>query len=230
MGLGLWASAIVAPALFWIGYLYYKDRYEPEPLRTVGLSYLLGILAGAVCTLAYRATLWVGLPADPQAMLETNAAGFALYAVGVIGPLEELAKLLPFVLVCLWFRDLNEPLDGIIYSSCIALGFASYENLDYLPEMSGFALYGRAFASPVVHTLFASIWGFLGARARLNPRRSIVLDLALGVLLASVAHGLYDLLVFAPGLQLAAALLVLVVWIWRILLVQRLHRSVGTDV
>ena len=51
----LLATAFVAPTVFWVGYLYYKDRYRPEPLRALGVAYLLGIIAGWLCLRSHKA-------------------------------------------------------------------------------------------------------------------------------------------------------------------------------
>jgi RsiW-degrading membrane proteinase PrsW (M82 family) len=38
MAVFYYISAIIAPALAWIVYFYYKDRFQPEPLRNLGLT------------------------------------------------------------------------------------------------------------------------------------------------------------------------------------------------
>jgi RsiW-degrading membrane proteinase PrsW (M82 family) len=48
------ACLIVAPALFWLVYHYYKDRRKPEPVLLLGLSFLLGVAAGFVGLKAYE--------------------------------------------------------------------------------------------------------------------------------------------------------------------------------
>jgi RsiW-degrading membrane proteinase PrsW (M82 family) len=114
-----------------------------------------------------------------------------------------------------YFKQFDEPVDGIIYSSVLALGFASFENLQHLTYLSGFELFGRAVAGPLVHTIFASIWGYTTGITHLRKGR-IFLAAAAGLGLASILHGLYDFLTTSTSSRLAAALLILLVWIWRI--------------
>ena len=57
-------------------------------------------------------------------MAETNLPGLITYAILGIGLIEELAKMIPFVLVIIHLKSFNEPIDGLIYASFIALGFA----------------------------------------------------------------------------------------------------------
>lgn len=77
------------------------------------------------------------------------------YAIFAIGPIEEFSKLLPFVVIVLRLKAFDEPMDGIIYASFIALGYAASENLYYLQFLTPWEAAARGFAGPVVHILFA---------------------------------------------------------------------------
>jgi RsiW-degrading membrane proteinase PrsW (M82 family) len=217
-------SGILAPAMFWIGYLYFKDRYTPEPAPAILLSYVLGLVAGALCILLYDLSVWLGLPDDPFTLAETDRWAFFLYSLLVIGVVEEVCKFLPFWLVCMRFRKFDEEIDGFIYASAVALGFASYENLLYLPYLEGANLYGRAIASPLTHTIFASIWGYTCARARIAGRPIIWPALG-GLLIAAALHGIYDFFATDSVMGAGAALTILVLWLWRICVIRGLHRA-----
>jgi RsiW-degrading membrane proteinase PrsW (M82 family) len=115
-------------------------------------------------------------------------------------------------------------MDGIFYASACALGFASYENLFYLPWLTGFALFGRAVASPLSHTVFASVWGHTVGVACFR-RKKLGPAILKGVGLAALLHGLFDFLTFSPLLRLFAALLLLAAWLWRIRTVERLAKE-----
>jgi len=159
-----------------------------------------------------------------RAESERDPVEFFFYALLAVGVVEELAKFLPFALICLRFREFDERIDGIIYASAVGLGFAACENLVYLQFVDGPALLGRAFASPLIHAMFASIWGDAVARARLAGR-SIVRASAIGLAVAAAVHGLYDFLVLAvsPVLRPVTAAIVLLIWLWRIRLIERLQ-------
>jgi len=216
-------SGLIAPAIFWIGYFYYKDRYLPEPPIEVGVSYILGFLFALACIKTYGLLPALNIPADPGLLMETNRGLFFLYCIGVVGFVEELFKLLPFLLVVIHFKAFDEKIDGIIYASIIALGFAAYENINYLSYMSGWKLFGRAFASPLTHTIFASIWGYSIAYAKFS-RKSLIKASLKGLLIAAVLHGVFDFLTLTPALKILAALTILIVWIWRIRLIENLNR------
>jgi RsiW-degrading membrane proteinase PrsW (M82 family) len=121
---------------------------------------------------------------------------------------------------------LDEPLDGIIYASFIGLGYAAAENVLYLDFLTPLESAARGFASPVIHILFASIWAHWITRAHLGGR-SIGMALVAGLLLAALLHGIYDFLVLLnPVFALPiAACLIVTIWIWRLMLLRRMHRN-----
>ena len=146
------------------------------------------------------------------------------YAVLAIGPIEEFAKLLPYVVIVLRFKDFDDDLDGITYASFIALGYAAVENVHYLQFLTPAEAFARGFAGPVVHIVFASIWGYTIGHAHLEGR-SLWLPGLVGFAIAALAHGVYDFFaLMKPRLSLlAAGMLVLAIWIWRLALMRRLH-------
>jgi len=217
MSITLIFSAIIAPALFWTGYFYYKDRFQPEPLLKFGSAYLLGLAAGFGCLKVYDLLSLTGLALDPETLAGSLSRwSFLAINLGIIGPLEELFKFLPFFLVALRFREFNEKTDGIIYAAAVALGFASFENLGYLSALQGFDLFGRAFASPLTHAVFASVWGYSVGCAFLK-KKNLILPALVGILLAGLCHGLFNLLTVSSKLRFFGALLILGLWIWVIL-------------
>lgn len=150
--------------------------------------------------------------------------GLLIYALFAIGPIEELAKLLPFVLIILRLSEFDEPIDGIIYASFIALGFSAVENYFYLDYVSNLEAIARGFAAPVIHIVLASIWGHYIGMAYLNKRAVLKTVLVSFVGVAAV-HGLYDYLVIAMPIYAlpASAALMIAIWIWRVALLRRLH-------
>lgn len=216
----LFLSGILAPAVFWAGYFIYKDRFRPEPLRHLGCAYLMGLLAAYLCCRFYGLLPALGIPEDPSVLMESDRLQFFFYSLGVIGLVEELFKCLPFFGVLFLFKSFDEKIDGIIYAAMIALGFASFENVRYLVFLDGFPLFGRAFASPLTHTVFASIWGYTLGKARIE-NTSLAKGFLIGFPLAALAHGLFDFLTTDPSLRIAGALFILLIWVWQIRILER---------
>lgn len=219
---------IAAAVLFWAGYHWHKDRHLPEPVGNLVLCFVLGLLAAGLSKLMYMGLGPLGLRFDASFLAANNSFALLAYAVLAIGPIEELAKLLPFLIVVLRLKAFDEPIDGIIYASFIALGYATVENLQYLAYLTPLEAGARAFASPVIHILFASIWAYRITGAHLQSA-NILRPTLEGFLLAALLHGLYDFLVLLEPVAAlpAAAVMIVGIWVWRLRLLRRLHTEAG---
>ena len=220
---------ILVPTLFWAGYHYYRDRSRPEPVGYTFLAFACGIAAGWLGQRLYQGLAIVGVWFDPYQLADSHTLGLLLYSVLGIALLEEFAKLLPFVLVIRWLPAFDEPVDGIIYAAFIALGFASYENFFYLDFLTTSEQLARGLSGSLIHVMFASLWGYPIGRAIL-AQRSIGSAVAKGLGAAVFVHGIYNFLVFGMALwsRLLAAALILIVWLWRIHLIERVLPSEPT--
>jgi len=217
---------VVIPVIFWAAYHYHKDRDLPEPPGNLLLCFLLGVLAAAVSKAMYIGLEPLGLRLDAVALAHDNGPALLLYCLLVIGPVEELAKLLPFLLVVRRFRAFDEPLDGIIYASFIGLGYAAVENYHYLDFLGPVEAVARGFASPVIHMLFASVWAYWITRAHIDSE-PITKAAVSGFVLAAALHGIYDFLVLrypAAALPLAAGMIG-ALWLWRLQVMRRMRDS-----
>jgi RsiW-degrading membrane proteinase PrsW (M82 family) len=197
----------VLPGLVWLWIFYRTDRYEPEPKRLVMLTFGLGILAIVPAFVGERLAehLYPYLAqmelasAEPLGAL-INPLPLFVGCFLFIGPAEELSKFLAVRLFIYRHREFDEPLDGIIYSSAAALGFASLENIFYVVDWSHglgirWGLLGvRSFLALPGHVIFAATWGYALGRARFNPQYLVWPR----VVLAAGLHGLYDFLLMYP--------------------------------
>lgn len=215
---------ILLPVLFWMAYHYAKDHHLPEPVHHLLITFVFGVGAWYLGLAGYAGLGVLGLRFDAFELAETNPWGLLAYAVFAIGLIEELAKFLPFILLVVHFKEFDEPIDGIIYASFIALGFAAVENIQYQKHLTGWQSLARGFAGPVVHMVFASIWGYYVGRAWLCGRG--LLRATLGALgFAVLAHGVYDFIVIAYGgmVLVLSAVIIAALWGWRLLLIRDLH-------
>lgn len=221
---GLLCLPVLVPVLFWAAYHYHKDRHLPEPPLNLVVAFFLGIGASFVSAAMYRSLDLVGLRFDAVELGHTDPVGLFAYSMLAIGPIEEFAKLAPFVLVVIHWKAFDERIDGLIYASFIALGYAAAENVHYLQFLTPLEAVARGFAGPVIHMLFASIWGYRIAAACAD-RRPLWRAALAGFLIAAALHGIYDFIVLlepVSALPIAAALIA-AVWIWRLRLLRSLH-------
>jgi RsiW-degrading membrane proteinase PrsW (M82 family) len=215
---------VILPIAFWAAYHIHVDRHLPEPATHLALAFALGVASFFLGMLMYRGLGVLGLRFDAYELARGNLPGLFLFAVLGIGVIEESVKLIPFLAVVLRFREFDEPIDGIVYASFIALGFAAVENFNYLQFLTTSAAYARGFAGPVVHIVFASIWGYYIGRAWLRRRR-VALTVFASLAFSALIHGIYDFAVIGlpqPGMAIAA-FLIAGLWVWRLFLIRDLH-------
>jgi RsiW-degrading membrane proteinase PrsW (M82 family) len=196
--------ASIGPGLLWLWYFYQQDRYEPEPLKMVFKVFLAGLLM--VIPAGLLEQLWRGQILS--AVRAGNWPSFLVMAFLVIALIEESLKT-----GFLWWligrnKELDEPVDGIIYGITLGLGFASLENLIWASAF-GFGVAAlRAVITTLAHATFTGWMGYFIAKYKLQSQKfSILIS---GFLLAWASHGLYDFLLFLrnPAGSVTAFLLI----------------------
>jgi RsiW-degrading membrane proteinase PrsW (M82 family) len=214
-------AAVVFPALLWGAYHHYRDRRRPEPVSHSLLAIGAGVAAGALGQLLYHALAWTGLWRDAYSLAEQTLLGLLVYAVLGIGLIEELAKLLPFLVCARLLTHFDEPADGLIYAGLIAVGFAIYENVFYLEFASDAENVARAITGPLVHIVFASTWAYPVGCA-IVARRPLARPLVGGLAAAAIVHGVYDFVVLGlpAWSRVFAALIVVAIWLRKVHLIE----------
>jgi len=169
------------------------DIYEKETYISMIWAFLAGGTISVLIALGVYGFLQI-FGIDDSAI--SNATGSFL----VIGPVEEFAKLVGLIVVYGFIKkQFNELTDGIIYMSCVALGFSVIENFFYANagENNQYLLVFRAFISTPAHISFSVLPGYAWYRYKHENKPFITVIYAL--LVASVLHGLFDALAFSPG-------------------------------
>ena len=206
---------ITAASLFWLQYFDLKDFLRPEPRRMLALSYLLGAGSALVGLALYYLIPFLGGPEDPGG---TNWQ-ILFYCLLFVGPIEEGVKFIAARFFIFKSIHFDEPIDGLIYSSAIAIGFASFESLLYTNLVTWPHHLARAVTAPITHSLFASIWGFATAYAFFQTRNRSTRFLlqASSLIIAMLIHGLYDFVLLAENLTIVASVIAVLLWIALIL-------------
>ena len=195
----------------WFIYFWRIDVFEQEPLAMALRALLLGALA-ALCSFILSDALGVLSPLQ----MGKGWLGDLAYSVIHIGVVEELVKFLPVLGIVLLTKEVNEPLDMLIYGSLSALGFATLENALYFSGLGLGIVFDRFLLSTVGHMTDTSLVLYLWARARHQGAGKELAAVVGGLGLAAVVHGLYDFFLigalYSPGTSFALSLLMAFLW------------------
>lgn len=203
----------VAPALFLLLYLYYKDRHEREPVALVSRTFF----AGALMAVPVLVTHWLVVAPAAAALGIAGGRGYLWWQAFVAaGLLEEVFKFLAVIWVAYRNPNFNEPYDGIIYAAAASLGFATIENVIYVLQGDVSLGVARAVMAVPAHAMFGIAMGYYLGRVKFARRPVERLRLWLAALAVPVLlHGFYDVLALDPTDQLAFILLYpLVAFLW----------------
>lgn len=209
----LWASILLSGMIsaVWFRYLYSLDVYEREPWRPMVITFLMAC-----------ATVFLVWPMSDG----LNSLGFALngepwndwwYCVIGIGLVEEIVKIIPFLIILKFTKDVNEPFDYILYASICALGFAFVENSMYLYNNDLTVVMGRGIYASVAHMFDTSLIAYAMAITRFRFKKYRPYAFIVGLVLASLAHGFYDFWLIneemsAPGVTSIFLLISIHLW------------------
>jgi RsiW-degrading membrane proteinase PrsW (M82 family) len=174
----------LAPGLVIAFYIYVRDKYEREPFKHVALTFFIGIIAALIAALIESAF--------PYNEKTATALATAANATLVVGPIEEIAKFLVVWLFMYRSPEFDEPFDGVVYCVMASMGFATIENIAYVFDGGMHVGIERALFSVPGHAAYAAIMGYYMGRAKFDTSGRSRALLATGLILAIVAHGLYD--------------------------------------
>lgn len=182
-------SAVLPVALL-LFFIYRKDKYQPEPIGKLLLTFFVGCLSVIPAGLMESVLMPLAPDAESFPVLNGLFDGFC-----VAGFSEELCKLLLLMLVIWRSPHFDEYFDGIVYAAYLSLGFACVENIGYVMQGSDqmtTALMRGVLAVPA-HFLFAVTMGYYLSLAKFDPagrNKHLLHALLYPVLL----HGTYDAL------------------------------------
>lgn len=205
---GVYILASIVPALVIAVYVWRSDVTRAQPLRSLVVTFMLGVLFASFAAVANSAFRDVFLLLGP--------VGLVLFFYLVVAPVEEAVKLLAVRMHGYRQEEFAAVVDGAVYGAVAGLGFATIENVLYITQqyMQTAAPGGqtplvstlqtaavRTFAGPG-HVIYSGIAGYYLGLAKFNPenRGPIVVK---GLLIAGFIHGTYNVLVshLEVGLQ-----------------------------
>lgn len=178
----------LAPVVIIAAYIYFRDKYEKEP---IGLL-LKALFAGALTVIpilvleGYLDRFTFQLPG-------LFSAAWKAFAVAAFS--EELFKYLALYLLIWRSAEFNEKFDGIVYATYVSLGFAAVENVLYVTDGGLNTGMMRAVTAVPAHAIFGITMGFYFGLAKFyeKERRSLKQK---ALFFPILLHGIYDFILF----------------------------------
>jgi RsiW-degrading membrane proteinase PrsW (M82 family) len=181
----------VAPGCAIVFYIYWKDRYDKEPLKNLVICFVLGMLAILPAILIQK-----GLNAPlRQYFPNFTISYYSIFAFIVVALGEELCKFGVLRLYAYPHKSFDEPFDGITYSVMVSMGFATLENIEYVFTYGYYTGLIRMFLSVPAHAAFGVLMGYHMGLAKFDPKHAWK-HMLKGLMLATFFHGAFDFFLF----------------------------------
>ncbi len=183
----------IIPALLWLLFWIREDRKHPEPKKLLALTFFAGMLSVVP-------VLWL------EMLVVENIADVTIQLIWWAA-IEELGKFLVAYFIILRRKEVDEPIDCVIYMVTIALGFAAVENTLFIfsPIAQGLAIQSiltgnlRFIGATLLHIIASSTIGISMALAFYKKEIFKRRYLAVGLILAIVLHGAFNLTIMMSG-------------------------------
>jgi len=213
MGLNIIILSLL-PAIIYILIIYVTVPYKKINLSTGFMYLFIGFMSVGVLK-------WIWLAFPSTTTLADNFVNyyddpfkyFHYFYFGQVAFLEELSKLIIFLIVGLYRRKTSNmkdhPMATMFYMGMVSLGFAVIENIQYGQNYGDSVLYWRAITAVIGHMVFGLFMGYWIAMGKMGTRlydRSLfdltinknkkvrnVLFTFIGLSAATIIHGIYDL-------------------------------------
>ena len=180
----------VLPAIILIYYTYQQDKLQREPVRNLVKAFFFGWMSVLASFLISMPSMSMGLFSQD---IQTLGDAFRMAFFGAAIP-EESAKLFLLWLFLRKCKDFDERMDGIVYAVCVGMGFAAFENIEYLVASGTNWVttgIGRSLTAIPGHFAFAVIMGYYYSLNHFDKYRAPLAGIKMW-LYPVLAHGLYD--------------------------------------
>jgi protease PrsW len=197
----------LAPVLIILIYIYFRDKYEKEPVKFL----LRGLLGGIVITIpVVMVEKALSIPAGGLSGL-THAAWRSFVVAALT---EEGFKFLAVYLLFWKSREFDERFDGIVYAVFISLGFAAVENIMYVFQSGMQTGIIRALTAVPAHALFGITMGYFIGLAKFMPEQRPGLMIK-ALFYPIFLHGLYNFILFSSHPILLLLFIPYLIFLWR---------------
>ena len=187
-------AAAVLPALVLMGYVYRMDRLDKEPWPLLLSLMIQGVVSTALAVFAERLGMRLlgGLAAE-------NTWTYQIIANFIVVGLSEEGFKYLLLKQRTWLSPaFNCQFDGVVYAVFVSLGFALWENIDYVVMYGFSAAMVRSVTAVPGHACFGVFMGAWYGLARRYENRGDIRRSArcrrMALICPVLLHGMYDLI------------------------------------
>lgn len=196
----------IAPVIIIAIYIYFRDKYEKEPIRLLIKALIMGAFT-VIPILIVEGFLDSFTEAFP------GLWSAAWKAFVVAGFTEELFKYLALYILIWRSPSFNDKFDGIVYGVFIALGFAGVENIMYVFQGGVATGLVRMITAVPAHAIFGITMGFYFGLARFYQRESYTLKMK-AFFVPVILHGIYDFILFTGIEWLTIVFIIFLIYLY----------------
>lgn len=198
---GVLVTLAILPAVIIMGFIYYKDKVEKEPIGLLIGLFIMGATISVIGACVAELTLEKGLT-------EVSSKGSTIYnfimCFFIVALSEEGFKFLVLRLKTWKHKAFNYTFDAIVYSVVVSLGFATLENILYVVDEGTYHIaLVRGLLSVPGHAIDGVFMGLFYGKAKYaqccgdmsGKSKNMFLTLFVPIL----THGFYDFCLFTAS-------------------------------
>lgn len=219
----------VGPSLIWLIFWLREDKH-PEPRKAILVTFLFGMIA-VVLTLPFQyfVSKYIG-NSEELSTIATSSILLAGIIIFLWASVEEILKYTASHILLFQSKEIDEPLDWVIYMISTALGFSAAENTLFLispllkGDVIGSILTGnlRFIGATLLHVLCSAVIGIFLAFAFYKSKNIKVIYRTVGILTAIILHTAFNL--FIIKYEESTMIIFGIVWIATILIILTIEK------
>ena len=192
----LYLFIALAPIIIILFYIYFRDKYEKEPIKILLITFAVGALTVIPIIIIEKLLMNFWEMKFSASVPKMSSAAYSAFIVAAFT--EELFKFLAFFILIWRNKNFDERFDGIVYAVFISLGFAAVENVLYVIGNGLPTGLLRAFTAVPAHALFGVSMGYFLGLAKFSKNKKglyILLSITIPILL----HGFYNFILMSQN-------------------------------
>ncbi len=198
----------LAPVFIILFYVYFRDKYEKEPLGLL----IKALIGGIIITIPIY-FIEIGLSNFGAAKWDSSS--LVLWSAFVVAAgTEEVFKFIALFILIWANRNFNERFDGIVYAVFVSLGFALVENVLYVVQGGIEVGWMRAITAVPAHALFGVTMGYYFGLARFAKDGMRSSHLIRALLWPIILHGFYDYILMSEIPLLLLGFIPFIIYLW----------------